>query len=137
MAILHVEDQAVIRDVVCRALAARGFTVVSADSVAAAKLVISERTDLTGAFLDVRLRDGNGIALYEWIAERRPRLAVCVAFLTGSADADARGALAKVGRPVLGKPFEIADLWRIASEWERGGGRGATAGGYDELRIDA
>jgi DNA-binding NtrC family response regulator len=137
MAILHVEDQAVIRDVVRRALAARGFTVVAAESIAAAKLLVSERADLTGVLLDVRLRDGSGIDLYEWIVERRPGLAARVAFLTGSADADAHGSLAKLGRPVLGKPFDITDLWRIASEWERGEDRGAAADGYDERRVDA
>jgi two-component system KDP operon response regulator KdpE len=137
MAILHVEDQAVIRDVVRRALEARGFTVVSADGVAAAKLLVTERADLVGALLDVRLRDGNGVELYEWIIMQNPRLAACVAFVTGSADADARGALERLGRPILGKPFEIADLWDLATEWERAGARRTAASDYQERRVDA
>ena len=137
MAILHVEDQAVIRDVVRRALEARGFTVVSADGVAAAKQAVLERDDLVGALLDLRLRDGNGIELYEWIAVNRPRLAACVAFVTGSADADREGDLPRLGRPVLAKPFEIADLWDLATHWERPSGRSPAISGFQERRIYA
>src|SRR4029453_11034574 len=106
MAILHVEDQAVIRDVVRRALEAHGFAVVSAEGVAAAKAVVMQRDDLTGALLDIRLRDGSGIDLCEWIAEHRPALAARAAFVTGSADAEALERLAKLRCRILRKPFE-------------------------------
>jgi len=118
MAILHVEDQAVIREVVQRALGAHGFSVVSADGVATAKAAIMERDDLTGALLDIRLRDGSGVDLCEWIAVHRPALAANSAFVTGSADAEARGRLAALGCRILSKPFEIADLVRLAADWE-------------------
>ena len=118
MAILHVEDQAVIREVVRRALEAHGFSVVSAEGVAAAKAAVMERDDLTGALLDIRLRDGSGVDLCEWIAVHRPGLAARAAFLTGSADTDERTRLAKLGCRILSKPFEIADLLGLAVEWE-------------------
>ncbi len=118
MAILHVEDQEVIREVVRRGLEAHGFAVVSVDGVRAAKQALSERDDLAGALLDVRLRDGNGVDLYEWIVIHRPSLAIRVAFVTGSADAEVHGALAAIGRPVLRKPFELGHLARHAAEWE-------------------
>jgi DNA-binding response OmpR family regulator len=66
VAILHVEDQEAIRELVRRALEAFGVSVLSVDGVSAAKLVLAERRDVTGALLDVRLRDGNGLHLYEW-----------------------------------------------------------------------
>lgn len=122
MAILHVEDQAVIRDIVSRALTACGFAVVSADGVGTAKVAVRERDDLTGALLDVRLKDGSGIELYQWIAVERPGLVGRVAFLTGSAEADAQGPLRAIGCPIVGKPFEIAELVRLAAEWERAAG---------------
>jgi len=118
MAILHVEDQAVIREVVKRALEANGFSVVPAEGVAAAKAAVVERDDLKGALIDIRLRDGSGIDLCEWIAVQRPSLAVRCAFVTGSADAEARERLAKLGCRILSKPFEIADLLQLAAEWE-------------------
>ena len=118
MAILHVEDQAVIREVVRRALEAHGFSVVSAEGVAEAKAAILERDDLRGALLDIRLRDGSGIDLCEWIAVNRPGLAARSAFVTGSADVEARRRLAPLGCRFLTKPFEIADLLRLAVDWE-------------------
>ena len=41
-----------------------------------------------------------------------------LAFLTGSADAEAFEPLAVIGCPVLTKPFEIADVLRLAAAWE-------------------
>ena len=118
MAILHVEDEAVIREVVQRALEAHGFSVVSAEGVAAAKAAVMERDDLTGALMDIRLRDGSGIDLCEWIAVHRPGLAARSAFVTGSADDEARERLARLGCRILTKPFEITDLLQIAADWE-------------------
>ena len=118
MAILHVEDQAVIREIVRRALEAHGFSVVSVDGVVAAKAAVMERDDLTGALVDIRLRDGSGIDLCEWIAVHRRGLAAHVAFLTGSADVEARERLAKLRCRILSKPFEITDLLALAADWE-------------------
>jgi len=118
MAILHVEDQAVIREVVRRALEAHGFSVVSAEGIVAAKAAVRERDDLTGVLLDIRLRDGSGIDLCEWIGVHHPRLAARCAFVTGSADAEARRRLAALGCRILSKPFEITDLVGLATDWE-------------------
>ena len=118
MAILHVEDQAVIREVVRRALEAHGFSVVSAEGIVAAKAAVRERDDLTGVLLDIRLRDGSGIDLCEWIAVHRPALAARSAFVTGSVDLEARERLAKLGCRVLAKPFEIVDLLGLAGDLE-------------------
>jgi len=108
----------VIREVVRRALEPSGFTILSVEGVAAAKLALAERDDVTSALLDIRLRDGNGLDLYDWIGIHRPALAPRVAFVTGSADAEALEPLAAIGCPVLTKPFEIADLRRLVAEWE-------------------
>jgi len=118
MAILHLDDNDLIRDVVRRALGASGFSVVSADSVRTAQLALAEREDIAGALLDVRLRDGSGVDLYWWIAAQRPALAKRVAFLSGSAGTEAFAPLAALGCPILPKPFELADLRRFAAEWE-------------------
>ena len=126
MAILHVDDQPALREVVRQALKAFGFAVVSADGVQAAKHVLDARDDLVGALLDLRLRDGSGVELCEWIRVNHPRLAGRVAFLTGSVDADGNQALQATGCRILPKPFELVDLSRLAAEWE-GAGSGATS----------
>jgi DNA-binding NtrC family response regulator len=119
VAILHVEDEAVIREVVRRALEAPGFAVVSVDGMHAAKLALADRGDLTGALLDIRLRDGNGLDLYDWIAVHHPALARHVAFVTGSADVDLVGSLAAINNcRILRKPFEITELVQLVAEWE-------------------
>ena len=118
MAILHVDDQPALREIVRQALKAFGFAVVSAEGVHAAKLALGARDDLSGALLDVRLPDGSGMDLYEWITVNHPRLAGRVAFLTGSVDPDGNRALHATGCRILSKPFEIIDLSRLAAEWE-------------------
>jgi CheY-like chemotaxis protein len=118
MTILHVEDQAVIREVVRRTLEPSGFTIVLAEGVGAAKLALAERDDVTSALLDIRLRDGSGLDLYDWIGVHHPALARRVAFVTGSAGAEALEPLAASGCPVLTKPFEIDDLRRLVAQWE-------------------
>jgi CheY-like chemotaxis protein len=117
VAILHVDDQPALREIVGQALKAFGFAVVSVDGVHAAKLALNSRDDITGALLDVRLRDGSGVELCEWITVNHPRLAGRVAFLTGSV-VDGNQALQATGCRILSKPFEIIDLSRLAAEWE-------------------
>ena len=121
MAILHVDDQPALREIVRQALKAFGFAVVSVDGVHDAKVALGARDDLTGALLDVRLRDGSGVELYEWITVNHPRRSGRVAFLTGSVDSDGNQALQATGCRVLPKPFEIIDLSRLAGEWEGAG----------------
>jgi len=118
MAILHVDDQAVIREVVYRALEVHGFDVASVDGLGAAKLVLDERSDIAGALLDERLRDGSGLELYDWIAVHYPALVGRVAFLTGSPDTETFEPLVAVGCHVIRKPFEIAELVRVVRQWE-------------------
>jgi CheY-like chemotaxis protein len=118
VAILHVDDQPAIREIVQQALKAFGFDVVSVDGVHAAKHALNSRDDLAGALLDVRLRDGSGGELYEWITVHHPRLTRRVAFLTGSVDPEGNQALQATGCRILAKPFEIVDLSGLAVEWE-------------------
>ena len=119
MAILHVEDHEATRDVVRQALRRHGIAVVSADGVAAAKEALATRADLAGALLDLRLPDGSGFELYSWLAAHRPELAAHVAFVSGGGTELARR-VEMTGAPVLVKPFELADVVRLAAEWERG-----------------
>ena len=117
MAILHVDDHDALRDVVRRALATHGFAVLSADGVASAKRALEGRDDVTGALLDLGLRDGSGADLYDWLVARRPTLVGRVAFVTGGGGVPA-ARLAATGCPVLEKPFALSDLVRLAEEWE-------------------
>jgi DNA-binding response OmpR family regulator len=107
-------------------LEAHGFAVVSVDGVRNARRTLSERDDITASLLDIGLPDGSGLDLYRWIAEHRPALATRVAFLTGSADDLPPGLLSSLGRPILRKPFDVADLVQLVTELG-----GASEGGSD------
>ena len=124
MAILHVEDHEATRDVVRQALRTAGIAVVSADGVAAAKQALAVHADLVGALLDLQLRDGSGFELYTWLAAHRPELAAHVAFVCG-AGTELERRVTALGRPVLEKPFELADLLRLVAAWEHVPGAGA------------
>jgi DNA-binding NtrC family response regulator len=123
VAILHVEDHEATRDVVRQALTSHGIAVVSADGVAAAKDALAHRSDVAGALVDLRLRDGSGLELYDWLAVHRPALAGRVVFVCGGGTELARRVTA-LGRPVIEKPFELADLVRLVAGWEHVPGAG-------------
>jgi len=118
--ILHVEDHEATREVVRQALKGHGIAVVSVDGVAAAKQVLADRTDVVGALVDLRLCDGSGFELFEWLTTHRPALAARVAFVSGGGTELARR-VAEIGRPVLEKPFDLATLVRVAAELESPG----------------
>ena len=121
MTILHVEDHEATREVVRLALRAQGIAVVSVAGVAAAKQVLADRADVAGALLDLRLPDGSGFELYEWLSTHRPAVAARVAFVSGGGT-ELASRLAAIGRPVFEKPFDLPTLVRVASDWERAQG---------------
>jgi DNA-binding NtrC family response regulator len=116
--ILFVDDEEPLRRAVRRWLGRRGVEVRCARGVKSAKGCFA-RYHVGGAFLDVWLGDGTGIELYAWIRDQHPEVADRVAFLSGDiagqAVADRR--LESLGRPVLTKPFEFAELERLVDQW--------------------
>ncbi len=63
---------------------------------------------------DVRMPGISGDDLYTHIKQRWPERVERIVFLTGDvANASTRAFLKKVGRPVVEKPFEMADLIRV------------------------
>jgi hypothetical protein len=100
------------------ALKAQGIAVISTNSVADAKSALAGRTDVAGALVDVHLRNESGIDFYHWLVTHHPSIAARVAFVTGGGGPLADQAVA-TGRPVIGKPFELADIVRLAVRWKR------------------
>jgi DNA-binding response OmpR family regulator len=119
--VLYVEDEAALRRAVHAWLEGRGDEVCSARTIGGAKEHLAER-EFDGVFIDLWLPDGSGFELFDWIAERDAALAERVAFVTGDiipSDATARQ-LAMLGRPLLVKPFDLAELdWQVRAWTER------------------
>jgi two-component system NtrC family sensor kinase len=60
---------------------------------------------------DVRMADVDGLALYRWVQEHHPDLALRTLFVTGDAgSADLTKDLQELGQPVLYKPFTADEL---------------------------
>jgi two-component system NtrC family sensor kinase len=63
---------------------------------------------------DVRMPGFGGDTLYAYLKERRPELVNRLIFITGdTASAQTRAFLRQAGRPVVEKPFEVAELLRV------------------------
>ena len=121
--LLYVDDEETIGRAVSRWFERRGHEVHVARSIEDAKQILAEH-EPAAIFLDVWLGKESGFELLGWIEDERPELANRVTFVTGElADAhdadspsqtDAPDDRASVwtilGRPVLQKPFEFAQL---------------------------
>ncbi|MFL5574990.1 MAG: response regulator [Gemmatimonadaceae bacterium] len=116
--VLYVDDEAALRRAVHAWLERRGDEVCSARTIGGAKEQLAERA-FDGVFIDLWLPDGSGFELFDWIAERDGALAERVAFVTGDiipSPSTARQ-LSMLGRPVLVKPFDLAELERQVRGW--------------------
>ena len=118
--VLYVDDEAAIRRLVRRWFEKRGVTIITAESAEEARRLFTEH-DVAGAFIDVWLGKETGFDLYAWVAQHRPQLKERIVFITGDVDAGvAEGTqLRALGRTVIPKPFELADLETHVREWAR------------------
>jgi len=111
--LLYVDDEALIGKAVARWFTRRGHTVHLAVDIATAQQAIAEH-EPDALFIDVWLGSESGFELMSWIEETRPALAGRVTFVTGElADGSRTPRVWRtLGRPVLQKPFDFADLER-------------------------
>ena len=112
--LLYVDDEAMIGRAVARWFGRRGHTVLLAENVAAAQQAIADNPP-DALFIDVWLGTESGFELMSWIEDTRPELAKRVTFVTGElADSPRTDRVWRtLGRPVLQKPFEFAELERM------------------------
>jgi len=110
--LLYVDDEETIGRAVTRWFERRGHVAHVARSIDEAKQVLLAH-DPDSIFVDVWLGTESGFELMGWIEDERPHLASRVTFVTGEL-ADAVGSRQRVwqtlGRPVLQKPFDLAQL---------------------------
>jgi DNA-binding NtrC family response regulator len=121
--VLYVDDEATIGRAVERWFGHMGHTVHVALNVTDAQTLILEHSPDV-LFIDVWLGTESGFELMSWIEDTRPALADRVTFVTGElADAE-RGdrVWQTLGRPVLQKPFDFAQLDRYILDAARRGG---------------
>ena len=111
--LLYVDDEETIGRAVARWFERRGHVVHVARSLTQAQNMLRDISP-DALFIDVWLGTESGFELMSWIEESRPQLADRVVFVTGelvdSQNVDTGRLWQTLGRPVLQKPFDFAQL---------------------------
>lgn len=112
---LIVDDEEDIRTLIEMTLAREGVDCLLAADLAEARALFDGDDGLDFCLTDMRLPDGNGLDLLEWIKERRPELPVAVITAHGHVDAAVR-ALKAGAFDFVSKPIELATLKRLVRD---------------------
>lgn len=106
--LLLVDDDEAFLKRLAKAMEKRGFSVETAESIAAGKAIATARPPAY-AVVDLRLGDGNGLDVVEVLRERRPDARVVV--LTGYGAIATAVAAVKIGATdYLSKPADATDV---------------------------
>lgn len=106
--LLLVDDDEAFLKRLAKAMEKRGFSVETAGSVAAGKVISTARPPAY-AVIDLRLQDGNGLDVVETLREKRPDARIVV--LTGYGAIATAVAAVKIGATdYLSKPADASDI---------------------------
>lgn len=114
-----VDDEAEIAVLLAEALRQVGYVCDVATGGREAQAMIAANAGGYDAIVcDLRMPDIDGPRLYRWLADHHPALAERTLFVTGDALGSTAGRfLAESQRPVLEKPFALADVARLVGEF--------------------
>ncbi len=108
--ILVVDDEPMVCKLLCRVLSSHEV-VTYTSALDALERFDRGDTDFDIIFCDLWMPDMDGAGFYDAIVEIHPELAERFVFMTGASATEAtRTFIDRVGRPVLDKPFTIANL---------------------------
>ena len=115
--ILLIEDEPSVMSFVRTALERQGYTIVAADSGAAA-LQLLRAGQYLGVISDMRTPGGvDGADVHDWLRENRPELHHRLIFITGDiANEETAATLRRTGAPHLEKPFRVSQLLAIVEK---------------------
>jgi two-component system response regulator RegA len=106
--LMLVDDDDAFLKRLAKAMEKRGFSVETADSVAAGKAIATARPPAY-AIVDLRLQDGNGLDVVEVLSSRRPECRIVV--LTGYGAIATAVAAVKIGATdYLAKPADATEV---------------------------
>jgi PAS domain S-box-containing protein len=109
---LLVDDEVEILALLVEILDRLGFDCERASSGEAAKRILAASSATFDLVLcDIRMPNGDGPALYDWLCAEQPRTAGRIVFVTGDVLGPAAARfIARSGRPVVEKPFLPDDI---------------------------
>ncbi|MGV3553156.1 PAS domain S-box protein [Rhizobium sp.] len=110
--ILVVDDEPELAELISDIVSGMGYRTATAPSGhAAQRLLASGEPRFSAILCDIRMPDGDGPGLYDWLAANRPELTRRIAFVTGDTLGPSAGRfLARSGCPVIEKPFTPEDI---------------------------
>jgi CheY-like chemotaxis protein len=113
--ILIVDDESEIAELISEMVGNLGYQTLISNSGNAAAVLLADKSLIVDAILcDVRMPDGDGPSLYDWLSANRASLATRIGFVTGDTLGPSAGRfLAHTGCPVIEKPFVRADIARV------------------------
>jgi CheY-like chemotaxis protein len=114
-----IDDEQSIRAAISRFLTRRGWEVEEAEDgrVALQTLLHSEPNRFDVVMCDLRMPHLSGAELHRDLLEKRPDLVQRLIFSSGDvASTDAADFLARSGRPVIEKPFELSRLEELLNQ---------------------
>jgi len=113
--VLVIDDEVAVARALDRLLSAEHSVEVISDSPAALRRLVSEPAPQV-VLCDLMMPTLNGVELYERACAARPELRERFVFVTGGAFTDDTSAfLAQTRAPVVGKPFDAAELRRAVA----------------------
>lgn len=114
--VLLVDDNQNVREGLARVLRKSGFSVATAENGLEA-LAALEGNRYGAIVCDIMMPVMDGIRLYQLIEARHPDVARHILFVSAwFDDPEVQSFLARTGRPVLRKPFEIGDFLQAVRE---------------------
>jgi len=114
-AILVIDDEPVVADVLRRLLGKEGYHIEVASDAAAARAALESDVVWAAALLDVMLPDSDGLTVLRWIRERRPELAVVMITAFGSVE-NAVAAMKLGALHYLPKPFKNEEVKLLVAQ---------------------
>ncbi|MBL0371012.1 PAS domain S-box protein [Rhizobium sp. KVB221] len=113
--VLVVDDEPDLAELIAEIAGGLGYrTTVATSGHAAQRLISASELPIAAILCDIRMPDGDGPGLYDWLSANRPELMSRIGFVTGDTLGPSAGRfLARTGCPVIEKPFAPDDIARV------------------------
>ncbi|MFG1383860.1 PAS domain S-box protein [Xanthobacter versatilis] len=115
--VLIIDDEPDIAALLAEIAEGSGYVAVVAHSGREAQALLARTVpggrpaDFVGILCDIRMPDGDGPSLYNWLLSHRPDLSTRIGFISGDTLGPSAGRfLARSGCPLIEKPFTPADV---------------------------
>jgi len=110
--ILVIEDEQLLCEMMLRVGQLRGWSVrVARNGAEGLAVLLADEPELDVVVCDIRMAPPSGIEIHDRLAAERPELLERFLFITGDQDSEpVQAFLRRCARPVLGKPFSMAEM---------------------------